>query len=252
MSQQNERVLQGKIALVTGGSRGIGAAIVDRLAADGAAVAFTYSQAEAEARALVETITGRGGSAVAIRADAADPRAVNDAVAQVVQRFGALDILVNNAGVVHHAELGAFTLEQFDRLVAVNVRGVFTAIQSASAHMGHGGRIITIGSINATRVPLPGTAVYAMTKAAVAGLTRGLARELGPRGITVNNVQPGPVDTDMNPDDTREFADTMRAMLPLGHYAEPADIASAVAYLARPEARFITGTSWDVDGGFAV
>lgn len=251
MSVQTVSPLAGKTALVTGGSRGIGAAIVDRLAEDGANVAFTYTAAKDDADALVERIVGRGGSALAIRADSGDAVAVQEAVAATVAEWGGLDILVNNAGVAHVAPLEEFPLEEFDRMLAVNVRGVFTAIKAASPHLGSGGRIITIGSINADRVPVPGIGVYSLTKAAVAGLTRGLARELGPRGITVNTVQPGPTATDMNPA-TGDFADAMKSMMALGHYAQPADIASAVAYLARPEARFITGTSWDVDGGFAV
>ncbi|MGW7301405.1 3-oxoacyl-ACP reductase family protein [Streptomyces sp. NPDC054829] len=243
--------LTGKVALVTGGSRGIGAAIVRRLAADGAAVAFTYSSAKDTAEALAEEITQQGGSALAIQADSADEDAVRAAITETVQHLGALDILVNNAGVAHVAPLEEFPLAEFDRMIAVNVRGVFTAIQAAAPLLGQGGRIITIGSINADRIPVPGVGVYSLTKAAVAGLTRGLARELGPRGITVNTVQPGPTETDMNPD-SGPFAESMKQLMPLGHYAQPADIASAVAYLARPEARFITGTSWDVDGGFAV
>ncbi|WP_188188472.1 3-oxoacyl-ACP reductase family protein [Nonomuraea sp. SYSU D8015] len=247
MTQQ----LTGKVALVTGGSRGIGAAIVRRLARDGARVAFTYSSTKDHAEALVEEITITGGRALAIQADSGDPDAVRQAVAHAVDALGGLDILVNNAGVAHVAPLEDFPLEEFDRMVAVNVRGVFTAIQAAAPHLGRGGRIITIGSINADRVPVPGIGAYSLTKAAVAGLGRGLARELGPRGITVNTIQPGPTATDMNPD-SGPFAEAMKAMLPVGHYAQPTDIASAVAYLAGPEARFITGVAWDVDGGFAV
>ena len=246
-----DRPLAGKRALVTGGSRGIGAAIVRRLAADGAGVAFTWSSAKEPADALVEEITTQGGTAIAVRADSGDADAVQDAVATTVAQLGGLDILVNNAGVAHVAALEDFPLEEFDRMLAVNVRGVFTAVQATAPHLGAGGRIITIGSINADRVPAPGTGVYSLTKAAVAGLTRGLARELGPRGITVNTVQPGPTATDMNPD-AGPFADSMKQLMALGHYGQPADIASAVAYLARPEARFVTGTTWDVDGGFAV
>ncbi|MDP4510090.1 3-oxoacyl-ACP reductase family protein [Nonomuraea turcica] len=247
MTQQ----LAGKSALVTGGSRGIGAAIVRRLAREGARVAFTYTSAKDQADALVAEVTAAGGRALAVQADSADPQAVQDAVDRTVEELGALDILVNNAGVAHVAPLEEFPLKEFDRMIAVNVRGVFTAIQAAAPHLGRGGRIITIGSINADRVPVPGTGVYSLTKAAVAGLSRGLARELGPRGITVNTIQPGPTETDMNPD-SGPFAESMKAMLPVGHYAQPADIASAVAYLAGPEARFVTGASWDVDGGFAV
>ncbi|GAB3264082.1 3-oxoacyl-ACP reductase FabG [Kineococcus gypseus] len=245
------RTLHGKAALVTGGSRGIGAAIVRRLAAEGASVTFTYTSAHEEAQQLLKQVHADGGRARAVRADSGDPRAVQQAVAQAVEAFERLDVLVNNAGIAHVAALADFPLDEVDRMLAVNVRGVFAAIQAASAHLREGGRIITIGSVNAQRVPVAGLGVYAMTKAAVAGLGRGLARELGPRGITVNTIAPGPTATDMNPD-AGDFADAMRAMLPLGHYASPADIASAVAYLASPEARFITGTTWHVDGGFAV
>lgn len=252
-SQRESRTapLAGRVALVTGGSRGIGAAIVERLAAEGARVAFTYGSRAADAEELVGKITAAGGEAMAVEADSAQPEAVRRAIAAVVAEFGGLDVLVNNAGVAHVAPLEDFPLEEFDRMLAVNVRGVFTAIQAAAHHLEHGGRIITIGSVNADRVPVAGIGVYAMTKAAVAGLTRGLARELGPRGITVNTVQPGPTATDMNPD-AGPFAEAMKELMPLGHYAEPADIASAVAYLARPEARFVTGATWDVDGGFAL
>jgi 3-oxoacyl-[acyl-carrier protein] reductase len=231
--------LSGKRALVTGGSRGIGAAIVERLAADGAHVAFTYASSP-----------GPAGAGLAIKADSADATEVIMAVDQTVKQLGGLDILVNNAGIAMSETVESVSPEQFDRMVAINIRAVFTAIQQAIPHLGTGGRIITIGSIFADHVPRPGSAVYAMTKAAVAGLTRGLARELGPSGITVNVVQPGPTATDTNPD-SGDFADAMRARTALAHYGRPEDIASAVAYLASPEAGFITGISWNVDGGFA-
>jgi 3-oxoacyl-[acyl-carrier protein] reductase len=243
--------LTGRRALVTGGSRGIGAEIVRRLAADGAAVAFTYGASRAEAEKLAAEVASDGGTAVAIQADSADPEQVAGSVDEMVSTLGGLDILVNNAGVGYLGEVESIPLEQFDRLVAVNVRGVFTAIQRAVPHLGEGGRIISIGSINADRVPGPGLSVYAMTKGAVAGLTRGLARELGPRGITVNNIQPGPIATNMNPD-VGEFADSLRPVIALGHYGHPRDVASAVSYLAGPESSFITGVNWDVDGGFGV
>ena len=191
--------LQGRRALVTGASRGIGAEIVRRLAADGASVAFTYGRSAAEAEKLVAEVTGDGGKAVAIQADSADAEQVAKSVDDAVAQLGGLDILVNNAGVAVMRDIESLTLEEFDRQLAINVRAVFVAIQRAVPHLDTDGRIINIGSINADRVPGPGLAGYAMTKAAVAGLTRGLARELGPRGITVNNVQPGPIATDMNP-----------------------------------------------------
>jgi 3-oxoacyl-[acyl-carrier protein] reductase len=172
-------------------------------------------------------------------------------VDEAASALGGLDVLVNNAGVAHIADAETFPLEQFDRLVAVNVRGVFVATQRALAHLGEGGRIINIGSVNADRVPVPGLSVYAMTKGAVASLTRGLARELGPRGITVNNVQPGPIATDMNREDG-EFADWARPMTSLGRYGRTSDIAGVVSFLAGPEASFVSGATWNVDGGFTV
>jgi 3-oxoacyl-[acyl-carrier protein] reductase len=244
------KILRGKVALVTGGSRGIGAAIATRLARDGAAVALTYANAQQKADEVVDAITAAGGQALAMRADSADVTAVKSAVAATVRTLGRLDVLVTNAGIAVVAPLDAFSLDDFDRMVAVNVRGVFVAIQEASRHMGAGGRIITIGSVNADRMPFPGGSVYAMTKAAVAGLTRGLARDLGPRGITINNVQPGPVDTDMNPADG-PFAESMKGMMALGRYGQGDEIAGLVAYLASPDAGFITGASLTIDGGYA-
>ncbi len=244
-------VLAGRRALVTGGSRGIGAEIVRRLAADGAAVAFTYGSSAAEADKLAGEIAADGGTSVAIQADSGDPEQVAKAIDETVAQLGGLDILVNNAGVAYIGDVESLTMEQFDRLVAINVKGVFAAIQRALPHLGNTGRIINIGSINADRVPGPGLSIYAMSKAAVAGLTRGLARELGPRGITVNNIQPGPVATDMNPEEG-EFADAARQVMALGRYGQPRDIASVVSYLAGPEAAYVTGANWNVDGGFTV
>ena len=243
--------LAGRRALVTGGARGIGAEIVRRLAADGAAVAFTYGSSAAEADKLAAEIAADGGTSVAIQADSGDPEQVATAIDETVAQLGGLDILVNNAGVAYIGDVESLTMEQFDRLVAINVKGVFAAIQRALPHLGTIGRIINIGSINADRVPGPGLSIYAMSKAAVAGLTRGLARELGPRGITVNNIQPGPVATDMNPE-VGEFADSLREVMALGRYGQPRDIASVVSYLAGPEAAYVTGANWNVDGGFTV
>jgi 3-oxoacyl-[acyl-carrier protein] reductase len=244
-------VLAGRRALVTGGSRGIGAEIVRRLAADGAAVAFTYGSSAAEADKLAGEIAADGGTSVAIQADSGDPEQVAKAIDETVAQLGGLDILVNNAGVAYIGDVESLTMEQFDRLVAINVKGVFAAIQRALPHLGNTGRIINIGSINADRVPGPGLSIYAMSKAAVAGLTRGLARELGPRGTTVNNIQPGPVATDMNPE-VGDFADSLREVMALGRYGQPRDIASVVSYLAGPEAAYVTGANWNVDGGFTV
>ncbi|MDT5101941.1 MAG: 3-oxoacyl-[acyl-carrier protein] reductase [Mycobacterium sp.] len=243
--------LQGRRALVTGASRGIGAEIVRRLAADGAAVAFTYGKSAEEAEKLVAEVTAGDGTAVAIQADSADAEQVAKSVDDAVAALGGLDILVNNAGIATLGDIETFALAEFDRLVAVNVRAVFTATQRAVPHLGAGGRIINIGSINADRVPVPGLAVYAMTKGAVASLTRGLARELGPRGITVNNVQPGPINTDMNPD-SGEIAEGAKQMMAIGRYGQPSDVAAVVAYLAGSDTGYITGANWNVDGGFTV
>jgi 3-oxoacyl-[acyl-carrier protein] reductase len=241
--------LSSKVALVTGGSRGIGAAIARRLASDGADVAITYTSAKDKAEQVVRAIEAGGRRAIAIRADSGDAQAVKDAVAETLRALGRLDVLVNNAGMVVFAPLEGISLEDFDRIVAVNVRAVFVAAQEASRHMASGGRIITIGSVNADSVPVAGLSVYAMSKAAVAGLTRGMARDLGPRGITVNNVQPGPVDTDMNPADG-PFAKMMSGLIAVGRYGKAEEIAAMVAYLASPEAAYVTGVSLTIDGGF--
>lgn len=241
--------LSGKVALVQGGSRGIGAAIVKRLAAEGAAVAFTYVSSDAKAQELQGGIISNGGKALAIKADSADAEAIQQAVARTVGQFGGLDILVNNAGVLAVGPLEEFSLEDFDRTLNINVRSVFIASQAAARHMGDGGRIINIGSTNADRMPFAGGGVYAMSKSALVGLTKGLARDLGPRGITINNVQPGPVDTDMNPA-TGDFAESLIPLMAIGRYGHAEEIASFVAYLAGPEAGYITGASLTIDGGF--
>jgi 3-oxoacyl-[acyl-carrier protein] reductase len=240
--------LAGKSALVTGGSRGIGAATVRRLASDGAAVAFTYAASDRMAAALVGEIEAGGSEVIAIKADSADPEAVRRAVAETVRRFGHIDILVNNAGILLRGPVDAFSLGDFDRMFAVNVRAVFAAVQAAVVHMGAGGRIITIGSVTADRTGFPGASVYGMTKAAVAALTRGLARDLGPRGITVNTVQPGPTETDMNQDENTRAL--LRPMLALGRLGKDSEIASLITYLASPEASFITGAALTIDGGY--
>lgn len=242
-------VLSGKVALVTGGSRGIGAAIARRLAADGAAVAITYASSPDAAGAVVAEIESNGGKALALRADSGDADAVKGAVDETVKVLGRLDILVNNAGVVAVAPIQEFSLDEFDRLVAVNVRAVFVAAKAAVLHMGEGGRIITIGSVNADRVPFEGGSVYALTKAAVAGFTRGLSRDLGPRGITANTVQPGPVDTDMNPADG-QFAAFVTSSLSVGRYGRTDEVASLVAFLARPDSGYVNGATLSIDGGF--
>jgi len=241
--------LEGKVALVTGGSRGIGAAIALRLARDGAAVAFTYVSAADKAEAVAKQIDAAGGRALVIQADSADPDAVSRAVEQTVRELGRIDILVNNAGIFAAEPFGEITAEQADRLWAVNVRAAFTAAQAAARHMTGGGRIISIGSALAERVPVPGLTLYATSKAALTGLTRGLARDLAPRGITATVVHGGLIDTDMNPADgpAAGFLSTIPA---LGRYGTADDIAGTVAHLAGQGGRYITGTAITVDGGF--
>ncbi len=240
--------LDGKVAIVTGGSRGIGAAIVRRLAADGAAVAFTFANSKEKAEAIAGDIEAAGGKALAIHADSADAIAVQQAIDQAARHFGAIDILVNNAGILLLNSLEAFPLEDFDRMFAVNVRAVFAGTQAAARHMHDGGRIINIGSVVAERSGFPTSAVYSMTKGAVAAMTRGLARDLGPRGITVNTIQPGPTATDMNADPHSN--DMLKGLIALGRLGEDREIASFAAYLASPEASFITGASLTIDGGY--
>ena len=237
-----------KTSLVTGASRGIGAAIAKRLAADGANVAITYTRGAEAAAQVVKDIQQAGGKAIAIQADAADANAVAAAVEKTVATFGGLDILVNNAGTAIPKPFVDSTLEEMDRVIDINVRGVFIATQAALKHIPDNGRIITIGSCVGERMGTPGLVAYAATKGAVKMFTQGLARELGPRGITVNNVQPGPTDTDMNPA-SGEGADMQRSQTSVGHYGKPDDIANAVAFLASPAAAFINGESLTVDGG---
>ncbi|MDE1164165.1 MAG: 3-oxoacyl-ACP reductase FabG [Pseudomonas sp.] len=243
------QTFNGKVVLVQGGSRGIGAAIVKRLAGEGATVAFTYVSSEARAHELRDSITASGGKALAIHADSANAQAIQKAVDDTVSTFGGLDILVNNAGVLAVGPLEDFSLEDFDRTLAINVRSVFVATQAAARHMKEGGRIINIGSTNADRMPFAGGGVYAMSKSALVGLVKGLARDLGPKGITINNVQPGPVDTEMNPADS-DFAESLMGYMAVGRYGHVEEIASFVAYLAGPEAAYITGASLTIDGGF--
>ena len=242
-------ILHNKRALVTGGSRGIGAAIVKRLAREGAHVALTYVSKPDQAHETAQAAQALGVRALAIQADSANAEAVGAAVERTAAELGGIDILVNNAGVASLAPIDAFSLHDFDRTFAVNVRAVFVATQAAVKHMKEGGRVINIGSCNAERMPFAGGAVYAMSKAALVGLVKGLARDLGPRGITINNIQPGPVDTDMNPA-TGEFAETLKKLMALPRYGTADEIAAMVAYLAGPEAGFVTGASLTIDGGF--
>lgn len=243
------KALAGKVAFIHGGSRGIGAATARRLARDGATVAIGYAASAIAAEALVEEIKAAGGNAIALKADATDANALTNAIDGVADRFGRLDILVNSAGVLAIAPLEQFTLDDFDRTVAVNIRSVFVATQAAAKHMKEGGRIINIGSTNAQRMPFAGGAPYAMSKSALVGLVKGLARDLGPRGITVNNVSPGPVDTDMNPADG-EMAAGLLDLMALDRYSSAEEIARFDAYLAGPEAGYITGANLTIDGGF--
>jgi 3-oxoacyl-[acyl-carrier protein] reductase len=240
--------LEGKIALVTGGSRGIGAAIAKRLAAEGAIVAITYSKGAHAAAAVVTTIEAAGGHALAIQADAEDAAAVHAAVEKTVESFKGLDILVNNAGTAIPKPFEEATLEELDRVININIRGTFVATQAALKHMNNGGRIISIGSCVGERMMTPGLAAYAATKGAVKMFTQGLAREVGSRAITVNNIQPGPIDTDLNPA-AGDWAAPQKANTALNRYGTVNDIAAMVAFVAGPEASYITGANLTVDGG---
>ncbi|WP_328605466.1 SDR family oxidoreductase [Amycolatopsis sp. NBC_00345] len=242
--------LDGKVALVTGGSRGIGAATAVRLAEDGADVVLTYTANERRAADVVERIKSRGQRALAIQADNADTAAVEAAVAATVAEFGRLDVLVNNAGVGFVAPREETTQDDVDRVLAVNVRGVFAASKAAAAHLGEGGRVITIGSCVTDRVPGPGMVLYAVSKSAMIGLTKALARELAPRGVTVNLVHPGPIDTDLNPADGPYAAD-QGSFTAVGRYGSPEEVAAAVAYLADPASAYVTAATLSVDGGHA-
>jgi 3-oxoacyl-[acyl-carrier protein] reductase len=240
--------LEGKIALITGGSRGIGAAIAKRLAADGANVAITYAKDAKAASAVVKAIERAGQRAIAIQADAIDADAVVAAVEKTVATFGRLDVLVNNAGTAIPKAFVETTLEEMDRVLDINVRGVFAATQAALKHMSEGSRIIMIGSAVGERAVAPGLVPYAATKGAVKMFTQALSRELGSRGITVNNVQPGPIDTDLNPA-SGDWAVPQKAATALDRYGRVDEIAAMVAFVAGPESSYITGANLTVDGG---
>jgi 3-oxoacyl-[acyl-carrier protein] reductase len=240
--------LEGKIALITGGSRGIGAAIAKRLAADGANVAITYTKGTEAAASVVKEIERAGRKAISIQADATDAGAVEAAVEKTVATFGRLDVLVNNAGTAIPKRFEETTLEELDRLIDINVRGTFVATQAALRHMKSGGRIIMIGSSVGERVLVPGLVPYSATKGAVKMFTQGLSREVGSRGITVNNVQPGPINTDLNPA-AGDWAVPQKAVTALDRYGNVDEVAALVAFVAGPEASYITGANLTVDGG---
>jgi 3-oxoacyl-[acyl-carrier protein] reductase len=240
--------LDGKIALVTGGSRGIGAGIAKRLASDGAGVAITYTKGSDAAALVVKAIEQGGGKAIAIQADAADAEAVRNAVEKTVAKFGRLDILVNNAGTAIPSKFEEAKLEDLDRVIDINLRGVFVATLAALKHIKDNGRIINIGSCVGERMMTPGLAAYSATKGAVKMFTQGLSREVGGRGITVNNVQPGPIDTDLNPA-AGDWATPQKANTALNRYGTVDEVAALVAFVAGPEASYITGANLTVDGG---
>jgi 3-oxoacyl-[acyl-carrier protein] reductase len=240
--------LSGKVALVTGGSRGIGAAIAKRLAADGASVAITYAKDGSAASAVVKAIQRDGGNAIAILADAADANAVKAAVDKTVATFGRLDVLVNNAGTAIPKSFEDTTIEEMNRVIDINFRGTMAATQATLKHMKSGGRIIMIGSAVGERVAAPGLVAYAGTKGAIKMFSQALAREIGSRGITVNNVQPGPIDTDLNPA-TAEWAVPQKAATALDRYGNVDEIAALVAFVAGPESSYITGANLTADGG---
>lgn len=240
--------LEKKVALVTGGSRGIGAAIVKRLAAEGAKVVFTYGRSFEKAEALTAEVAATGGVAVAIAADSALSEELEAAVAKTAADFGRIDILVSNAGIYIGKPFEEHTIADYDEIMAVNVRAVYVAARSAVKHMSAGGRMITIGSNMGDNALGPETTLYTMSKSALQGFTRGLARDLGPKGINVSLVQPGPINTDMNPADS-ELADFLRSRMALDEYGTGEDIAGLVAFLASEEGKYITGTSITIDGG---
>ncbi|WP_196764451.1 MULTISPECIES: 3-oxoacyl-ACP reductase family protein [Pseudomonas] len=238
-----------RIALVTGGSRGIGAAVVRRLAKEGAAVAFTYSASRASAEALVSSIEGEGGKALAIKADSRIAEDIERAVTTTVAHFGALNILVNNAGILGLGSVDDFSIEAFDQMYAVNVRAAYIAAKACSKVMNRGDRIITVGSVAGERTGFPGSSAYSMSKSALIGMVRGLALDFAPRGITVNNIQPGPTATDMNPADA-PYLEHVVGLVPLGRLGTADEIAGMAAYLASDDASFVTGASLTVDGGY--
>jgi 3-oxoacyl-[acyl-carrier protein] reductase len=239
---------QQRVALVFGGSRGIGAAAVRRLARDGLAVAFTYVSRADSAKAVAASVAALGGQTLAIQADSADAIAIRSAVDSTLAHFGRLDVVVVNAGLLRLGDVASFTTENLDQVLAVNVRGVYLAIQAAVARMGDNGRVITIGSNGAVRPLTPIGTVYGMTKAAVAAMVKGLALDLAPRGIRVNNIQPGPIETDM----TADHIEHIKGLIPLGQVGQPDDVSELVSYLAGDGSRYMTGASLTLDGGMSL
>ena len=244
------QILAGKVALVTGGSRGIGAAIVKRLADEGADVVFSYSNSQDRAEQVVQAVEAKGRRAVAIKADQATTAEVQGLVKQAHEAFGRLDILVNSAGVfvVGSVDDPAADIASFDRQLDINVKGVVTAVRTAAPLLSEGGRIVSIGTTGADAIPFPGLSDYVGSKAAIAGYTRGWARDLGARNITVNIIQPGPINTEMNPEDSAH-ASSMTSRTALGRYGQPEEVAAAVAFLVGPDATYITGATLNIDGG---
>jgi 3-oxoacyl-[acyl-carrier protein] reductase len=240
--------LVGKVALVTGGSRGIGAAIAKRLASDGASVAITYVTHPDLASEVVKAIELKGGKAIAIKADAGDASSAKAAIDETVATFGQLDVLVNNAGTANPMPFEETPVEELERLLHLNVRGVMIATKEALKHLKSGGRIIMIGSCVGERVIAPGLVAYSATKGAVKMFAQGLAREIGARGITVNNIQPGPIDTDLNPA-ADQWALSQKAATALGRYGDVHEVAALVAFVAGPDSSYITGANLTVDGG---
>ncbi|MEV5570311.1 SDR family oxidoreductase [Spirillospora sp. NPDC052269] len=243
--------IENKVALVTGGSRGIGAAVAVRLAEAGADVAFTYKSNDEAAEKVVEKIKQAGRRALAIKADGADAAAVVAAVDETAGTFGRFDILVNNAAAFIVAPVDQLGADELEQTIALNIRAPFVAAQAAARHMAEGGRIVSIGSNIVEHTPFPGFSLYAMSKSALIGMAKGLARDLGPRGITVNVVHPGPTDTELNPADG-EMAPTFAGLTALNRYARPDEVAAVVTHLAGPGGAYVTGTSISVDGGFSV
>ncbi|MEE6272620.1 SDR family oxidoreductase [Georgenia sp. MJ206] len=240
----------GKVAVVTGGARGIGAGIVRRLAAEGARVIFTYASSVGEADALTTAVVGSGGYAAGVRVDSADRAAIRDAITAVVAREGRLDIVVSNAGGGTLKRVQHLSDDEIDRMIAVNIRGTLDTIRFAAPHLQEGGRIITIGSVTSHHFPDDVSSIYGMTKGAIASLVRGMSRELGPRRITINNVQPGPVDTPANPA-SGPAGDTLRGTIPVGRFGTVSEVAALVSHLAGEEGAYINGASLDIDGGYS-